>query len=307
MKRNYLKRLICLGVAALVLCSALAVAAVTGSPYETLKSAIFKGMRIENGTVTSYMNASIEGFEEEDLSERSVRQIGDKASLTRSDNGLTYSCEDFTLRDWGGYRSDESWYYAVGSDSYSPDSFGYGSPTEQMTAAQQRFVELLADLFVGDLKNNISMYERDGIRYISGTLTSPQIPEIVNAGFDVLTSEFSADADDYEVSGIPPAPKKLRLTYVHGAAQVDADGNLIALSGEATLEYTDIHDVVRLITVDAGVEVTDIGTTNPECPIDGVGELLNDYNSDSYRYPQIRFELNEDGSINRDTVVDMMG
>lgn len=320
MKKSYLKRLICLGAAALILCSALAVAAVTGSPYETLKSALFNGIDIKNGTIKIDASVTIDGEPLEQTGNMSeTRYIGDDAQLTVSGDGsFSFNSDDYRVSKWYGFREDfeGQWYQAYGGgDSYrygyyGGSSFTVASPMEDMSAAQRRFVELVADLLVGDLKNNISMYEKDGIRYITGTLTSAQIPELVDAALDLITSESTANIDEddygrYSDDDLPP-PKKLKLTYVHGDAQVDKDGNLIALSGEATLTYVDIFDRERELAVSAGIEITDIGATAPECPVSGVKELLDEYKQDDASYSNVRFKLGEDGTIDRDSVFDLM-
>jgi hypothetical protein len=50
-----------------------------------------------------------------------------------------------------------------------------------------RFAELMADTFVGDLKNNVTLVsEEDGVRKYSIHVEKSQIPEIVNAGLSLM-------------------------------------------------------------------------------------------------------------------------
>lgn len=315
MKKSYLKRLVCLGAAALVLGSALAVAAVTGSPYETLKSALLNGIDIQNGTVKTEMSATLDGQPVSDIGESRTMYLGDEANLTLLEDGdFSYSEKGYVVSSWNGFvenGTDGPWYsaYELGDNGFHRSSFTV-SPTERMSASERRFVELLADLLVGDLKNNISMHEQDGIRYITGTLTEAQIPELVDAGLDLICSEQTGyldeqDYEDYRDAELPP-PADLRLTYVHGDAQVDESGNLIALSGEVKLDYTDIYGSVRELCFQLGMEISDIGTTDPQCPIPGVQEALAEFRGEEAAFSSIRFQLDESGAIDRDTIFNLM-
>ncbi len=313
MKKSYLKRLICLGAAAFVLCSALAVAAVTGSPYETLKNAVFNGIDIKNGTIKMEMTATLDGEPVADANQSVTQYIGNDSEMSAyKDGSFSFRSGEYSVNNWGGYTDGESWYTAYGGDGihYTSSYYGIPSPTQDMSPAERRFVELFADLLVGDLKNNISMYERDGVRYITGTLAEMQIPELVDAACDLIASRSTAylDESDYESyrDDVFPPLEKLRITYVHGDAQVDGDGNLIAISGEARASYTDIFGRERELEISAGIEITDIGTTEPVCPIPGVKELLDEYRQERANYSNIRFKLSEDGTIDRDSVFDMM-
>ena len=201
MKRSVLIRLSCLCVALVVLAGALAVSALNGSPYETLKNALLDALAIDNATVSMEARLTVDGVEME--FSRNEEVVGETASLTRQYDELgqpshfSYDSENLSLRP--GYTAPDGteWYSASRSWGYGSRNYGsilgLGSLTqEDRDSATVRFATLAVDALVGDLKNNIVMSESDGMRRISGTLTSAQIPELVRAGIDMLleTSQY---------------------------------------------------------------------------------------------------------------------
>ena len=65
-----------------------------------------------------------------------------------------------------------------------------------------RVVELMADAFVGDIKNNFVLTEKtDDSKSYSVSLTESQIPEIVNAGVSLVASSMAAAQNNITVNG----------------------------------------------------------------------------------------------------------
>lgn len=184
MKRSYLKRLVCLTVAALVLCSALAVAAMNGSPYEVLKRALLDVSKLSNYTMRTEQGFLVDGAETE--SDVRVSLYGNDRLLTYGEDPALFDfySEDYNVSAWYGYDDEFTWYGAQ-----SPGYLQTPRVTGVSRLTESRFMELLLDLLVGDLKNNISMTQDGGIRHITGTLTASQIPELYNAGLEVLLAE----------------------------------------------------------------------------------------------------------------------
>ncbi len=134
-----------------------------------------------------------------------------KAMNTR--NYSYYYDEDGELRD-----SDDRYYYEDGSMyySYDPNSNSYygwesnGVSGKGFLGADEivpgsseakavRFVELLADTLVGDLKNNVVMTgENDGIKHYSVSLSKGQVPEFVNAGLSFVFTASNNSLYDYD-------------------------------------------------------------------------------------------------------------
>ena len=201
MKKNVKIRVLSLIAASLLLCGALTVAAVMGSPYETLKKAVLDALTYRNVTMEARVALSVDGgiYEEH----KSFFIAGDDNYLEYTfdkngdPDGYRYYSKNLNIyRDYTGADGTQ-WYRAsVSGDPYYNDynrfyrnnSFAMFSP-EEREGTQMRFMELLADALVGDLKNNITMSQNGGNRLIQGTLTEAQIPELVKAGIDVLIEQ----------------------------------------------------------------------------------------------------------------------
>ena len=197
MKKNVTVRVLSLIIASVILCSAVAVAAINGSPYEVLKAAILDGMTYRNATLESEISISINGEKYE--IEKTHEIIGDRRSLIWSfdkegnEQGFSFYTDSLTI--YRGYTKIDGveWYSANVYPANTDRVQRYGSfstfTPEERDSSSVRFVELLADIVIGDLKNNIVMSTENGTRTISGTLTETQMPEILKAGIDMLIEQ----------------------------------------------------------------------------------------------------------------------
>lgn len=199
MKKSVKIRVLSLAVASLLLCGALTVAAVMGSPYEILKKALLDALTYRNVTMEARGSVTVNGeiYEEQ----KSSFIAGDESYLeytfdkNGNPDGYRYYSEKLDIHpDYFGMDGTQ-WYsaYVKGEGPYSYSNNNYNSfavlTPEDRKSTQMRFMELLADVLVGDLKNNITMSLDGGTRLIQGTLTEAQIPELVKAGIDVLIEE----------------------------------------------------------------------------------------------------------------------
>ena len=215
MKKSVKVRIICLIVALVVLSSAVAAAAVAGSPYETIKKALLDALTYRNATVESDITISANGEPVE--TSRTYCIVGDNSALNHYFDedgniiGFDYTSNGLYINRTATIVEDSSqWYQAYVSpydEQYIPRrGFGMFDP-EERNSSMVRFYELLLDALVGDLKNNVTMTSENGIRYIQGTLTENQFPEIVKAGLDAFiersgnsryeTRKVSFDGNDY--------------------------------------------------------------------------------------------------------------
>ena len=413
MKKSIRVRVLCLIVATIMLSGAVAFAAVMGSPYETLKNALLDALTSRNATQEGSFTMTVNGVVVQEGKIHSI--VGDDSLMNYSfdddgnitgyyyfSKGLTISPIDQIMYD--GMEYGAGWYSSHVSPphiySYVPDGDFTLFDSDYRNSAQMRFIELLADALVGDLKNNITMTSENGIRYIRGTLTESQVPELIKAGIDMLIEQTSAynyyygdtrdvsfDGGEYiyehislrqgektvetmkqktrpmtaeeleayydgtyysmfsdefwgtiyidgvEYVALGPAEcvskytvpvtrsdyvfsgdqddlfsipmKSFVINYVHGEAEVDKDGNLLNIGISATATVTNIFGEVSEIDIKASIRFSDIGTSNPVCPIPGAEQLLTtDYMSERFGgYGMaIYFTLNEDGSIDADSI-----
>ena len=203
MKKSKLIRVSCLAVALVVLTAALAVAALYGSPYDTLKNSLFDLMIRDN--MIAEMNATLSVNGEPLYDEYNKTTIGGETSLTvngrPNEDGYYFNYSNENLIIYPVYKEVDGsqWYLAhirsadtintyvtrVGSSAL------FGLSVEDRNSAQFRFYELLLDALVGDLKNNVTMSSENGIRKISGSLTDNQLPALAKAGIDLMIEQRS--------------------------------------------------------------------------------------------------------------------
>ena len=210
MKKSTLIRMSCLCVALVVLVSALAVAAFNGSPYETLKNALLDAATLQNATVNLEARMSING--EAAAINKTYAAWNDNAAFDQffdtdgQPSGYNYRSNKLYLSPDYLAADGTQWYNAhVNRGNFNTvrsmgNVLGIGGlSAETRDSAYFRFATLALDALVGDLKNNIVMSEENGIRHISGTLTSVQMPELIRAGIDMVV-ETSQGSSRYNES-----------------------------------------------------------------------------------------------------------
>jgi hypothetical protein len=322
-KKSVAVRVLCLVVASLVLGGAVAYAAVTGSPYETLKKAALDALTFRNATTEGwgkmYVNGNLQMAEKIYIVESNSAYLEYNYDDSGDYRGFRYSAGDLSIHDISMYDGTH-WYTGY----IDPGGYQYwrGSgmaifSSEDRESAYMRFIEILADVLIGDLKNNITMSSSGGVRYVHGTLTENQVPEIVKAGLDMIVEQSSSygfnydtrdeltreDFDGYDPLEIPM--KSFTINYVNVEAEIDADGNLLKIDVDGKATTTDIFDKINEIEVDFSMRFSDIGTSDPVCPIPGVEQLLTaEYIQEHFGsgYMSFYFTLNADGSINEDSI-----
>lgn len=126
-----------------------------------------------------------------------------------------------------------------------------------------RFTELVADTFVGDLKNNIVYVSGDdGSSSYEMNLDAVQIPEVVNAGLSAMFSTLNMNNQDFDDEyqdpfmqfGTDPIIKNVSLKFT-----VDSEGRLTNAEASSTLSGNG-HEG----TVEFGLKIYDYGTTQPQ-------------------------------------------
>ncbi len=255
----------------------------TSNGYEVGKNAIKGLLNNENYTMKAELKFIIDGNE---MASTTVNELYDRngdVQLNRSEKSETSNeFGDYFGRttEYKSYKQDEDYiatYYYINEDgnrdentsvyknspymgNASCDSMGDADEEDKETANKIiRFVELIGDTVVGDLKNNIV--------YVSGddnsstyeiSLDAMQIPEFVNAGISAMFSsmrQYSNDSDDpLMMFGTDPIVKNASLKFT-----VDKEGRLTdaaavaAMSGEG-------HE----LGMEMSLGMSDYGTTKPQ-------------------------------------------
>jgi len=307
-------RLVCLIVAGVMLAGAITVAAIEGSPYETLKNAVFNSLTNENFTVKGEMTMTVNGeiYEQEFVHYVHTETGSVDLARTRGIFNDNFHFSTDTLEIYPVYRSSggEQWYAARTARTSSSRAGGL-VPAEELDSARFRFMELLVDFFIGDLKNNMYLSSNDGIRRVSGAISHNQLPEIVRAGIYMVIEEsqrwYNGDFGSRDGFGHPMNVPIQSLVFnrISGDADIDAAGNLLYLNAYANITTVDVFGYSNVIEVSAIFNFTDIGTSEVESPVYGAVELFTPefmYEEFGRRYGIVYFMRNADGSIDQESI-----
>jgi len=320
MRKSIKMRVMCLAIAGIMLTGSLVIAAVNGSPYENLKNAVFNAMTYENVTVESRMQVTFDGVTQEFDFNRMIFDRGRRLEHDINEYGetvrLTYNTQAMRLNTIHMQRGDTVQWYSVTADNpswSSPDTTITGLTQEDRGTARVRFVELLVDFFVGDLKHNLYNTSYAGNRRISGSITHNQLPELVRVGMELLIEEsrrwYNGDygnAADYADRPMDAPLQSVILNRASMNADIDSNGNLIYLNLSGTAIITNVFGQSMVAEITAQAHFTDIGTSVVQIPILGAAELFTpEFMQENFgrRYNQtVYFTLNPDGTINFDSI-----
>ena len=246
----------------------------TSNGYEVGKTAIKGLLDNENYTANVTFSYDVDG---ENIAKTETTEMYDRASKTMSRKEISsdyYGMEQqyniwineneriiYTKSVDGTGNEDE---FSEGYTSYgfygNFDMMGNADENEKETNQKiVRFVELLGDTLVGDLKNNVVMTASDdNSTTYEINLDAIQIPELVNAGLSAMfssanTATYSSN-DPMMKLGTEPVAKSASLKFT-----VDNEGRF--LDGVATgVMAGEGHEA----TVSMSLSMSDYGITVPE-------------------------------------------
>jgi len=302
----------CLIISGVMLTGALTVAAINGSPYETLKNAIFNVLSYENFVMEGEFTLTLNGeVEEHDTIHLIVTENG---SLEIEMNRFTLTYNDIMFGR--AYNSSGVQWYSARVDRWGSMSHLPAITYADRNSAQGQFIELFVDIMAGDLKNNMYMTTNDGIRTISGAITHNQLPELVRLGIEMVIEQsrswYGGDygtRDDFRHSHPMDIPiRSFTFDHISGEAKVDAMGNLLFLSGNAQATIVNVFGDINTIEVDITLSFSEIGTAIIEHPLTAAAMLFTpeffEYEF-GRRYVTLYFTLNDDGTMNRESLTDI--
>jgi len=319
MRKKVTARVVCLVIASIVLTGVLTVSAMNGSPYVVFRNALFHALANENATVVAEITIRVNGEVHEIEKVHYIQGYGRFLQFHHEygmPSDFSFDADYFTLSTVhiGGEVSE--WYSAQthrqGSRSFN-DSFAIFA-VEGLGPAQIRFIELLTDLVVGDLKNNIIMSSQaEGTRRVSGAIVGSQIPEIIRAFIDVSIEEdlrwhtnnrgIGSRESYTNVLDIPMT--SFSIDSVRGHADVDSNGNLLYLNAGAVVTIVNIFDETHLVDVEGIIRFSDVGKSNPQSPVPSAEELFTHEFMESRfgsQHMTVYFKRDADGNIDYDSI-----
>lgn len=135
--------------------------------------------------------------------------MGTESNMKISDTGMSQSSKEWNKfgvtyetytyqhdgKEYRYYPEDNS-YYEWDNSWDSIDNLASVDINDKTVNKAVRFIELGADLLIGDLKNNVVLLSNeDGIREYAVDVSRSQMPEIVNAGLSLI---FTAQSNDLQ-------------------------------------------------------------------------------------------------------------
>jgi len=294
MRKKLSARLICLIISGVLLTGALTVAAINGSPYETLKNAIFNSFTYDSVRLDGEFTFMLDG-EVEDHSAISII-FNENGSLELDDNFFSLIYNDVRISQ--SYRGSGVQWYSARIDFWGGSSAWPRMNAQDRNSAQGQFIELFIDIMVSDLKNNMHMTTSDGNRHISGAITHNQLPELVRLGIDMIV-EQSWGSLGFGTMGDPVA--SFHFDIIRGDAEVDDAGNLLSINAYAKATIMSIFGETSTVETSMNLSFSDIGTTVIDHPLTAVSALLTrEYIEERFgnSYVTLYFTLNEDGTMN---------
>ena len=329
MKKSRFIRVVSLIAAVMLLSGALVAAVINGSPYETIKNAVFDMSTIRNATIECETSLIVNGVMRE--WERKLFILGDdsRSSYTVDMDSkpfwydFDYLSDTLYVTPYFSF-SDEDWFRAIyypKGDAFDSRWVGVFTLTEEdRNSAEFRFIEVLADTLVGDLKNNFSVSTNDGVRRISGAVTERQLPELVKVGLELVAARTrdgyayfgNEDMEAYHDELDRPM-QSIAIDYIRIDGDVDAEGHLLYLECLISATATDIAGTAIAIETGFVLRLSDFGTSIAQCPIPGVEEILTpalfesmfsqiDFVSPKANVLQLYFALGSDGAIDMDSI-----
>ena len=190
-KRHFVTA-VCLLVGMMVLTTSVYANYDNANGYSNYKSAV-KNLMLQTNNVTADGKAEFYMDGERIAGAEMGAKFGDKAKSSYErvihQDGST-SAEYWTYDDgknWVHYEADTNSYWTSPSSYDGRDNLFGIDPEDKTTQKMIRFLELGADLVVGDLKNNVVLAgQKDGVKEYQIEVSRNQMPEIINAGLSLL-------------------------------------------------------------------------------------------------------------------------
>lgn len=261
---------------------------VNSSGYEDCKRAIKRLLKEDNYTMTIEADFLID---EQSMGTFKFTQLLDADGDVKLNWFIDeYDTErSFTSREYfqdgelvriSKYRDETESYYI---DDENPDLhhfFKINEEDEKTVNKAIRFVELFADMIVGDLKNNMLLIDSDDVcDTYAINLESYQMPELISAGLSLMGSananpeyygyraEELADMTTFEIAERDPMfllGEEPVIDSVNLQVKIDHSGRILDVTGDFTILGTDYNGTPHTLKFIASGSVSDYDTTVPE-------------------------------------------
>jgi len=209
-RKKHFYTVIALIAGVIILTTAAAANFENANGYNAAKSALKKMLFADNFTASLSMELIYNGTTQAQTKNIYMidkgGEVAEYTATTEMEGDRRFNNETWVVRG-DDHSEDESEYIRINRSGnvwniYRSYSYGWmpNAGEDETTRKAVRFAELLADTFVGDLKNNFVLTsDRDGVKSYQIILSGNQLPEYVTAGISVLFSAAKQDASSFVV------------------------------------------------------------------------------------------------------------
>lgn len=302
MRKNTLMTLIVLLLCSSVLFMTAYAAVQNISSYETLKNALLNYNAYDNGTLSVDVKISDNG--KELASAHMINKLEDKYTSSSYSSSYVSNGVQETYETWENkeqiisknYRDAEytvrpNWKYNNNYySSYSSSILGYSSEGwENLTPTQQKFINAVIDLAVGDVKNYFTANENT----ISLNLSKNQIPQVAQlllaVGVEQMNIERENGYTDDINEIIPMFTENTEIELVNMTITINDNSQITGCDMIGIIKGTDISGLLHEIVFEMALSITDIGTTKADT-VDLTDK--NVFNPDNY----YSWDIDENGN-----------
>lgn len=268
----------------------------TMNGYEALKKTLLNWNAYSNCTADMNFTVSADGVELASNSEYVEIDSANKQKFSQSEVNSMNS-EGWTDKAWYDGNKYYFWdsntgeYYGWENDVYMTSSIMGISLTGNEKTDQKmiKFMELLADTVVGDLRNNfVCIEDNEDNAVYEVNLTSIQIPELINAGLGVMTSGMTSSYSDMDAEYIGDETKAFLslgddpvVESVKCKFDVAKDNTINSLEAEVVFAGTDTRGQNHTLSVNGNIKITNKGTTKVQM-LDVNANNVKFYNDNGY-------------------------
>lgn len=312
-KKRALRAITCIGVGVVMLTVAVFANYDNANGYDTIKTAL-KNMLMnernytENTSVEFKVNDQILGaFNINSKVDKDGEAQYQTVETSSSSNGVEYE-RSTTIQD--GWMFEKSVYpNAIGQ---SPNAYKSKLNGDDVYAQiinggdlmnkTVNVVESLADLFVGDMKNNIILVgTEDGNRTYSISMTGEQLPQYITSVFSLVSASIKASYENIDPSAatseIESADEIFRsdvepvISAVNGLITIDEHDRITSSSGDIVITGYNLSGQKIDISLSMSGGAGDFGTT----VIDKVNP--DEYQEDPYSSSSVVYYENTNGEV----------
>lgn len=260
----------------------------TANGYSAAKNAAKNILTEDNLTLKANLKITVDGkeyendgiiqkFDKNGLVKYNQQQISDFSSINHMNvvqDGMNISVYD---RDSNGVvnAGDSVYVRDYSNDDIFDSIWLFEAKDSKEVQSGIRFMELLSDTLVGDLKNNIILTDsNDETDTYTLSLDAYQIPELYQAGFEMIMAANSAYISE-DVNGMSEEEfyaeieddmylmfeKEPKISNAEANISIDKDGRLRKATGVAVFEGKDHFDRTHTIEMSLDIDAYDYGST----------------------------------------------